>query len=424
MGLAVLALAGLLFSGLFVPSPLTWGAAGPPLVLDPVPVQQGGRLRVAGRGFFPGESIELHAGQATAGRRTVDLRQSQANLRGLLEPTDLALPADLTSGTHLLEAVGQLSRRRSTAVLYVRAREPWITLGTAEVKPFERLGLVAGGFKPGERVVVSLEPKQEEGEQASRSSAEPAGPVELGALSTDPAGNTAWSELIVPRADFGTYVLVARGESGGQELRRDVTVNPVRPSVELSPWAGPPGTKVQMNAQGFAPGERVRVYFGTDPREAVTLDADQHGNFWGAGPAPVPYAAGSGPLTVTLIGEDSRAFATLEFKVLAPKPWLELTMWWGPPGTPVGFSGGGWAAGERVSFHVGSAGAPAVGEGQADDYGWLRAGGAVSVPADTAASVTFVAVGQESGATASASFKIVYPFGLAPPETAPGRSSP
>ena len=51
-----------------------------------------------------------------------------------------------------------------------------------------------------------------------------------------------------------------------------------------------------------------------------------------------------------MLGVDSGARATFEFKVLDPKPWLELTSWSGAPGAPVGFGGGGWIAGERVSF--------------------------------------------------------------------------
>jgi hypothetical protein len=117
---------------------------------------------------------------------------------------------------------------------------------------------------------------------------------------------------------------------------------------------------------------------------------------------------------INLLGEESGARGSPEFKVLETKPWLELTSWWGAPGSPVGFGGGGWIANEHVSFHVGNAGGVVVGESQADDNGWLHPTGQVYVPNNATDDVTFVAVGQLSGNSASATFKVVFPFGLRP----------
>ncbi len=420
----VLGLAGLVLSGVCVPSPLTWGSLGPPLALDPVPVQQGGRLHVTGRGFLPGEPVAILASDKDPGSSPLQIGGGWATLWGTLEVVDLPLPEGLVSGAHTVEAVGQISGRRSAAILYIRANEPWLVLESVETRPYDHLGLVAGGFEPGERVLVSLEPRQEEAAEAESGGqlsvtgpperAVPSEPVDLVALPTDRAGNTQWSEVEMPLISYGPYTLVVRGETSGLETRRDVRLKSFSPVVELSPWAGPPGTKIESNARGFAPGERVRVYLGEDSREAVTLMADQYGNFWGAGPIRVPYGTEPGPLAVTFMGEESGALVSLQFKVLEPRPWLELTVWWGPPGVPVGFTGGGWAAGERISFHIGSEMAPPVAFAQADDFGWLRYGGPAYIPGDADASVTFVAVGEQSHATASATFKVVYPFGLRP----------
>jgi hypothetical protein len=101
------------------------------------------------------------------------------------------------------------------------------------------------------------------------------------------------------------------------------------------------------------------------------------------------------------------------------KPWLELTLWWGAPGVPVGFAGGGWIGGERVTFHVGSGLAPVEADAQADDYGWLHTSGLAYVPRDATMDVTFFAVGEQSHATASATFKVVFPFDLKPSKPKP-----
>jgi hypothetical protein len=126
---------------------------------------------------------------------------------------------------------------------------------------------------------------------------------------------------------------------------------------------------VQLNARGFAPNEGVSVSLGDAGGQAGELQADQYGNLWGAGPIRVPQSATAGGLKVNLVGEESVAHVSPEFKVLEAKPWLELTSWWGAPGSPVGFGGGGWIAGERVSFHTGNAGGPTQAESQADDIG-------------------------------------------------------
>ena len=48
-------------------------------------------------------------------------------------------------------------------------------------------------------------------------------------------------------------------------------------------------------------------------------------------------------------------------------------------------------------------------EGQADDDGWLRGAGPVTVPPDATRKVTFVAVGEQSHAVATATFTVSAP---------------
>jgi hypothetical protein len=81
---------------------------------------------------------------------------------------------------------------------------------------------------------------------------------------------------------------------------------------------------------------------------------------------------------------------------------------------PVEFSGGGWAAGEQVAFHIGSTRNPPVAVAVADAYGWLHYAGPVYVPRDAVNQVTFIAVGQRSHSAAKATFTVVLPFGLRP----------
>ena len=383
-----------------------------PARLDPNPVRQGGQVRMSARGFFPLEPIAMVVSQKQSGAPSVDLGVVQASIGGDLDQVYVALPNDLASGSHQLRIEGQISGRASTAVVYVRAKAPWVTLGSSDSKPRAQLGLVAGGFQPGERVLIFFGPPKTAESKASATSS--SATHLIGSLPTDRVGNTAWSLVRLPLVKPGPYSLMVKGQASGAELSKDVALSAYQPSVELSPWAGPPGIKIRLNARGFEPGEKVGVYLGAATAPATALVTDRYGDLWGAGPITMPYASGAIPLTINLIGEDSTARTSAQFRVLTPKPWLELTQYWGAPGGSVEFSGGGWAGGERIAFHIGSVKSPAVAYGQADDYGWLHNAGPATIPKDATYQVVFVAEGENSHSVAIATFKIVLPFGISP----------
>lgn len=403
------------------PAPAPSQPETPTMVLSvaPVPAQQGGPVRLSGAGFAPGETVTVRAVASASGSagavRSRELARTRADARGKVQVGPVTLPDDLYSGTYPLEAVGQTSGRHGTATLYVHARAPWIKVSTYAAKPHEKFGLIVGGFQPRERVQVTLEPATHLPTGESQDPTRLSKPVTLLTLPTDAVGNAVWTETDLPLLKPGAYTVVARGVISGKKLTADLIVKALTPVVELSPWSGPPGTRVQFNARGFSPGEEVRMFLGQASNAALTVTADRYGNFWGAGPFKIPYEENGGPLTLRFVGQQSGAEVAETFNVLSARPWLNLSAYSGPPGAPVSFSGGGWAAGERVEVHLDSSSGPTVAESQADDYGWLQLGGTGSVPGDANNSVTFVAVGQQSHATASASFKVVNPFDNLPP---------
>ena len=402
-----------------MPAPVVVAERAPAalLAIKPQPAPQSGQVEVSGSGFDAGESISISAGKtADVHSDKLPLANAVAGADGALIPIVLTLPDDLQSGAHALEATGQTSGRRGTATLWVRAPQPWLVLESYDVPQYGDVGLVAGGFEPMDQVDVSLQP-------AGGAS----GPsVDLVTLPTDQAGNAVWTQLKLPRVAAGSYTMVLHGQASAADLRREVHVTPLKPIIELSPWAGPPGVPVQLSVRGFGPGERIHASVG-GAQDPAQLQADEYGNLWGAGPIRIPQSAAAGTLALNLVGEESGATSTAEFKVLEAKPWLELTTWSGAPGAPVGFGGGGWIGGERVSIHLGSATNPAQSSGTADDNGWLKAAGQVYVPNDIAEDdVIFVAVGEQSHLVAAATFKVVFPFGLRPgqlqPQVAPVRT--
>ena len=394
------------------PVPATRGPVAS-LAIDPQPAPQSGQVWVSGKGFAAGESISVSAARTTdANSDKLPLSNAIADTDGNLGPLRLTLPDSLPSGGHLVDAVGLVSGHAANATLWIRAPQPWLVLDSYDVPQYGDLGFVAGGFEPMDQVLVSLEP----------GTGSHAGAVQLTTLTTDQAGNAAWSEIKLPRLAPGTYAMVLRGQANAAELRRDVHVTPLKPTLELSPWAGPAGGSLQVNGRGFAPNEHIQASIG-GAVDSTPLLADTDGNLWGAGPLRIPQTAAPGGLAISLAGTDSGATSSAEFKVLDPKPWLELTSWSGAPGAPVSFGGGGWIGGEQVSIHIGTAAAPALLSGLADDGGWLKNAGQVYIPNEVDDDVIFVAVGDKSRLVAAATFKVVFPFGLRPGRPDPQRVS-
>jgi hypothetical protein len=377
------------------------------IAIDPQPAPQSGEVRIAGKGFAAGETVTVSVTQTADPASTqMPLANATVNDDGSFDPVTLSLPDELLSGAHGIDAAGQTSGRHSTGTLWIRAPQPWLVMDSYDVPQYGQLGMVAGGFEPMDQVQVSLEP-------ANGGSGTP---VQLANLTTDQAGNAKWIQVKLPRMTAGTYSIVLHGQASTAELRRDMRVTVLKPTIELSPWAGPPGVPVQMNVRGFGPSEHVHVSVGGTP-DPLALEADEYGNLWGAGPVRVPQNATPGTLALQLVGDDTGAIVTAEFKVLEPKPWLELTSWSGAPGAPVGFAGGGWIGGEQVGFHIGSAKNPELATAIADDNGWLKGAGPVYIPNDADDDVMFVAVGAQSHLVAAATFRLILPFGLRPSQS-------
>ena len=399
-------------------------------------VRQQSSIAVGVGGFLPGETVSLQvrlddkAKPREFGRVTADGQGSSAGVQ-------VTLPEWLTSGVRKVEAIGQRSGRRAEAALKVRAKGVWVNVNDHSAKQGSKFGLVAGGFEPGESVVATLLPRQ--GSQGQ--------PYELGKLRADEVGNTAWQEFTMPvlhddpplppgqaKPDYWQQDLSLRGERSGLERKETLTVLRLNQVLELSPWFGPVGAKVEINAQGFLPNEKVRVdlLYAKKTEPALTLRADQYGNLWGAGPVEMPPEVKSGEVQVRLSGEESKNSTQAKFAVTGAKPWAELSTWSGYPGTGIYFNGGGWAAGETVVAHLGSANGPVVAEGTTNNEGFLPPIGPTTVPnvppapkakKSDSRPVVYVLVGEKSSAQASVTFSMQVPFFERQPDPPPPKKA-
>lgn len=360
-------------------------------------VKQYGRLKLSAEGFAPGESLTITV-KPEGDAQPVELGHVQADDQGGIAEFAADLPEAITSGPRPVTVAGATSQRQATAVLYVRSQKLFAVLNGYTPRPAEKLGFVVGGFEPGEDVQVFF------GDTTG---------TPLLTVPTDQAGNTAWTEVAMPVVRPGKYDLIFQGSQGQNKLTQTITISPLTPTLELSPWSGPAGTKLELNGRGFLAGEDVQVYLGNGDQPVSSFKADQYGNFWGIGPLVVPVDSGPGKAAVRLVGQSSGAEVTQSFAVVGGKPWAELSAYSGLPGSVVRFAGGGFGARERVSVHLGNGSGPIVATAETDEQGNVVRSDVASVPADSTATtqtpVTFTLVGESSRSEASAVFTVIPP---------------
>jgi hypothetical protein len=184
------------------------------------------------------------------------------------------------------------------------------------------------------------------------------------------------------------------------------------PGLELTTYAGRPGSHVAFVGTGWAHEDVLHVWVGEKPggQELATFGADENGAFKDAGQARVPVKAKPGGLPLTVTGDVSQASVTLWYQVLDMTPSAELSAYEGPPGTVVSFTGRSFGAGETVHVHLRTRSGPEVAQAVADDQGTFE--NASSYPVDGNwgdDAVPFVMVGEDSGLEATTHFRFDIP---------------
>lgn len=355
----------------------------PQVELDSYSVKPEQPFGFSGTGFAPQEEVEVRIG----GLGGEPLATFRADGSGNVDGHSLKVPL-VQPGDYPLYFVGSQSQNPVAVKLNVQGFQPWVVLDNYAPPQYYRMGFKGEDFAPGEEVLVYLgEPA---GEPAARVVADASGRFEVKEA----------VDLPTLQGD-GTLVFV------GQRTRAVITATfkalPFSPSLELTAYAGRPGSPVAFIGSGWARDETLRAYAG-DGQEVATFRSDPGGSFHGAGTFRIPVRTAPGPLALTVVGEASQAQATVYYQVLELQPSAELTAYDGPPGTVVSFSGRGFAGGERVQVHLGDHGGPVVARAKTDDEGSFEMAGACPVDGDWGDIVPFTMVGEDSGAEATTHF--------------------
>jgi hypothetical protein len=345
----------------------------------------------SGSGFAPGEQVDVLLG----GLGGSPLATYTADSEGEVVGRDVPIPL-VQAGDYPLYFVGHDSGSPVSVGFNVQGFRPWAVLDNYSPPPYYLMGFSGEDFVPDEVVLVYLN---------SRTSQ----PVTQ--VRADSNGRfTVKNAFELPELKGQNHIIFV-----GQQSNADITVDFIAmafgPALELTSYAGRPGSHVAFVGTGWARNDVLHVYAGEAAalQEIGAFRADATGAFRDAGEVRLPVRSAAGGLPLTVRGDISQAEVTLWFQILDLKPSAELTAYEGPPGTVVSFTGRSFAAGETVQVHLRDAGGPDLGEVVADEEGTFTQLSSYPVDGQWGDVIPFVFVGQDSAQQATTHFKIANP---------------
>jgi hypothetical protein len=165
-----------------------------------------------------------------------------------------------------------------------------------------------------------------------------------------------------------------------------------------------PTHSFQLSGGGFAPGEAVDIFLGSNDNTQtplVTATADDHGGV-AARNVIIPMLR-PGDYTLTLIGRSSNIPTSVGFNIQGFHPWVTLDNYYIPPHSGVGISGVDFVPGEVVQMYLNTRESQPVAQVTADSDGRFEVNNAFSLP-DLRGNNQLSVVGQQSRTEVTATF--------------------
>jgi hypothetical protein len=344
-----------------------------------------------GSGFAPGEQVEVRLG----GLGGSPLGSYPADDQGNVVGQDVPIPL-VEAGDYALYFVGQDSGSPVSVGFNVQGFRPWAVLDNYAPPPYYLMGFSGEDFVPDEVVLVYL----------NNRTSQPVTQVQADANGKFAVKNAFELPLLK-----GENRVIFVGQQSNSEIAASFQAQGFGPGLELTAYAGRPGSRVAFVGTGWARNDTLHVSIGEKPGgpDLATFSADQTGAFRDAGDLRIPVRSEAGGLPLTVSGDVSQSSVTLWFQVLDLKPTAELTAYEGPPGTVVSFTGRSFAPGEAVHVHLHDQQGPELAVGVADDQGTIADLSSYPVDGNWGDVVPFVLVGEDSGQTATTHFKFANP---------------
>jgi hypothetical protein len=270
---------------------------------------------------------------------------------------------------------------------------PLIVLNPGLVSPGGRVTVEGSGFTPKTSVVVWLRIGKSNEKVVAHGRT-----TGYGVLTTG---------FTLPMSDVSASkatVIAQQAGGGGQATAALITPGGMGTATIYGKPAGKPGDRVTVNASGFAPGEKVNVYWGRiNGTPASTLTAGSNGSIQMAS-IPVGLAP-TGPTTLVLVGQKTHTTATAPYLMLGLYPSLVMHPYAVKAGHSAYFTGNGFAPNEQVLIYLdATTGTPAL-TAQANSTGSFSL--SLMVPFGLKGRQRLTAVGSQSRSSTTTSLDIL-----------------
>ena len=283
---------------------------------------------------------------------------------------------------------------------------PLILLDPGLVRQGASVSVTGSGFDP--KAVLDLDLKG----QAPDSS-----PQTITFAQTDKGGSFSAGFAAPSSSNSGSLIVEARERKSDKMAQATLTISGgAAPQVKLGLQIGNPGDIIALAAQGFIPGEPIKIYWNSLQSQPIAgLQADESGNVRRAS-VTVPFGA-VGNNTFIFLGAQSQSPVTAPFVMLSLYPTVQMSSYAIQAGNPLSFSGKGFGPGERVLVYLNTPSGPPIATVQADGAGALEQTTGFVIPFVLKGKQTLIFLGEQSRAPAAVSFDIVPYMPSAQPST-------
>lgn len=280
------------------------------------------------------------------------------------------------------------------------SRGPIILLNPSTARQGSTLGVTGSGFDPGSTIDLVLKRQQTDGGE----------PVTF--VQVDKSGTFGGINFTVPDTlPSGPFIMEARErKADGPGYTKTASVSGTiaggNAEVKLGSQVGQAGQTVELSGKGFAPDEKVTVYFnalGSLPIDSFQTDG--RGSVDRAS-VKVPFGA-VGNNTLIFVGEKSQTPVTANFLLLSIFPSVELSNYAIKADNVLNFTGKDFGPGERVLVYLNNPNSQPIVTIQTEKDGSFPPGGGFVVPFSLRGQQTLIFIGEQSKAPSTASFDIL-----------------
>jgi large repetitive protein len=349
-------------------------------------------VSVNGTGFASNEVVNLSLATAQA--------SAQADASGNFTAATITVPA-VTSGLYTVQAVGATSGARSTDYLnyfWIDGFYPSAAPSSYYLLPTQTLSFTGSGFAPNETINVT----------------ETAQTTVLSSFTADATGAfTAKGGFSLPVSFQGTTrSFTLTGAQSNVSAQTSMTIGQLYAYASPSAYWLLPEASLSFTGGGFASGETVSVYRGSETTALTSFATNSAGEFMNMGSVNVPGDAANGSVTYRLVGNESTAQTSVAVSVGSFYPSIAPSTYYVQPGTKITVTGSGFAANEVVTLST-NTGSTAT--ATTDALGNLS--GSLSITYSNIGSATINALGAKSKAPVSVGVTLATMYASITPST-------